>query len=45
MSYPLFGAPLTTLAEASKLAEVVEAFGIEIVHAHYAIPYAVSQHG
>ena len=42
MTYPLFDAPLTTLAEASKLAEVVEEFGIDVVHAHYAIPHAAA---
>ena len=42
MTYPLFDAPLTTLAEASKLAEVVEEFRIDLVHAHYAIPHAAA---
>lgn len=42
MSYPLFDAPLTTLAEASKLAEVIEENGIDIIHAHYAIPHAAA---
>jgi N-acetyl-alpha-D-glucosaminyl L-malate synthase BshA len=42
MVYPLFDAPLTTLAEASKLAEVVEEVGIDIIHAHYAVPHATA---
>ena len=42
MSYPLFDAPLTTLAEASKLAEVIEENGVEVIHAHYAIPHAAA---
>ena len=42
MTYPLFSSPLTTLAEASKLAELIEEVGIDIVHAHYAIPHATA---
>ncbi len=42
MSYPLFDAPLTTLAEASKLAEVIEENSVEVIHAHYAIPHAAA---
>lgn len=42
MAYPLFEAPLTTLAEASKLVEVVEEYDIDIIHAHYAVPHAVA---
>ncbi len=42
MTYPLFDAPLTTLSEASKLAEVIEEYGVEIVHAHYAVPHATA---
>ena len=42
MTYPLFDAPLTTLAEASKLAEVIEEVGIDLVHAHYAVPHATA---
>lgn len=42
MTYPLFDAPLTTLSEASKLAEVIEEFGIDVVHAHYAVPHATA---
>ena len=42
MIYPLFDTPLTTLAEASKLTEVIEEFNIEVIHAHYAIPHAAA---
>ncbi len=42
MSYPLFEAPLTTLSEASKLTEVIEENGIDVIHAHYAIPHAAA---
>lgn len=42
MVYPLFEAPLTTLSEASKLAEVIEEYGIDIIHAHYAVPHATA---
>jgi L-malate glycosyltransferase len=42
MTYPLFDSPLTTLTEASKLTEVIEEFGIHVIHAHYAIPHATA---
>ncbi len=42
LAYPLFDAPLTTLAEASKLAEVVERYRVDVVHAHYAVPHATA---
>jgi N-acetyl-alpha-D-glucosaminyl L-malate synthase BshA len=42
MTYPLFDAPLTTLAEASKLTEVIEEYDVEVIHAHYAIPHATA---
>lgn len=42
MTYPLFDTPLTTLSEASKLAEVIEEFGIDVIHAHYAVPHATA---
>ena len=42
MAYPLFNAPLTTLSEASKLAELIEEEGIDIIHAHYAVPHATA---
>ncbi len=40
-SYPLFRNPPSSLALASKIAEVAEENDIEIWHAHYAIPNAV----
>ncbi len=40
--YPLFDQPLTTLAAVNTLCSVIEEYGIEIVHAHYAIPHASS---
>lgn len=42
LSYPLFSAPLTTLSEASKLVEVMEEVGLDLVHAHYAVPHATA---
>jgi L-malate glycosyltransferase len=42
MAYPLFDSPLTTLSEASKIVEVVEEFGIDVIHAHYAVPHATA---
>ncbi|MBI3848264.1 MAG: N-acetyl-alpha-D-glucosaminyl L-malate synthase BshA [Planctomycetes bacterium] len=41
-TYPLFSYPPYDLALASKLLEVMERHGLDIVHAHYAIPHAVS---
>lgn len=41
-SYPLFDHPLTTLSAGNTLADVIEEHGVEIVHAHYAIPHATS---
>jgi N-acetyl-alpha-D-glucosaminyl L-malate synthase BshA len=41
-SYPLFGSELYTLSLCSKVIQVASDEGIEVVHAHYAIPHAVS---
>ena len=41
-AYPLFRYPPYDLALASKMVEVVEGHGVEILHAHYAIPHAIS---
>lgn len=41
-AYPLFRYPPYDLALASKMVEVVENHGVEILHAHYAVPHAVS---
>ena len=40
VSYPLFRDPPASLALASKISEVAEEYGIELWHAHYAIPNA-----
>jgi len=42
MHYPLFDAPFYTLALASKIAEVAYYEKLDVVHAHYAIPHALS---
>ena len=39
--YPLFAHPPQDLCLANKLAEVVKAHNIELIHAHYAVPHAV----
>jgi N-acetyl-alpha-D-glucosaminyl L-malate synthase BshA len=41
-NYPLFDFPLYSIALASKLVEVAKYNGLDIVHAHYAIPHATS---
>ena len=41
-SYPLFDFPLYSIALASKIVEVAKYNGLDIVHAHYAIPHATS---
>ena len=40
--YPLFKYPPHDLCLANKLAEVVAEHGVELIHAHYAVPHAVS---
>lgn len=40
--YPLFREPLTPLTAANSIAELIERFKIDLVHAHYAIPHATS---
>ncbi|NQU06807.1 MAG: glycosyltransferase, partial [Calditrichaeota bacterium] len=40
--YPLFEYPPYSLALASKIAECVDKHGIELIHAHYAIPHTAS---
>ncbi|MGH9457485.1 MAG: N-acetyl-alpha-D-glucosaminyl L-malate synthase BshA [Thermoanaerobaculia bacterium] len=43
MNYPLFdNFPPYTLALATKMAEVADYEGLEILHVHYAIPHAIS---
>lgn len=41
-SYPLFRYPPYDLALISRLAETVEAEGLDLIHAHYAIPHTVA---
>ncbi len=41
-TYPLFDHPPYTLALASKMAEVTEQQGLDLLHCHYAIPHSVS---
>jgi len=41
-AYPLFRYPPYDLALASRLVDVIAHHGVEIVHAHYAVPHAVS---
>ncbi len=41
-SYPLFDFPLYSIALASKIVEVAKFSGLDLVHAHYAIPHATS---
>jgi len=43
-SYPLFQFPLYTMTLSAKLAEVADEAGLDILHAHYAIPHAVCAH-
>jgi len=40
-SYPLFPCPPHDLSLANKLAGIVKEFGVDVIHAHYAIPHAV----
>ncbi len=42
MHYPLFECPFHSLALASKIAEVAFYEKLDVVHAHYAIPHAMS---
>ncbi len=41
-SYPLFKEPPYALGLATALVELVETRGLDIIHAHYALPHAVS---
>jgi N-acetyl-alpha-D-glucosaminyl L-malate synthase BshA len=42
VSYPLFEFPPYTLALASKIYEVIEHYGLDLVHAHYAVPHSTA---
>ena len=41
-SYPLFKYPSYDLALAAKIVELGESHGLDIIHAHYAIPHSIS---
>ena len=41
-SYPIFKYPPYALGIATKLVELVEAYHLELIHAHYAVPHAAS---
>jgi N-acetyl-alpha-D-glucosaminyl L-malate synthase BshA len=42
MSYPLFDYPPYDLALATRMADVAESVGLDLLHVHYAIPHSVS---
>ncbi|EEG77691.1 N-acetyl-alpha-D-glucosaminyl L-malate synthase BshA [Dethiobacter alkaliphilus] len=44
LGYPLFKYPPYTLALVNKIAELVEREGLDIIHAHYAIPHSFCAH-
>ncbi len=41
-TYPLFQYPPYCLALASRMAEVAESYGLDVLHVHYAIPHSIS---
>ena len=41
-SYPLFQYPPYSLALASRMAEVAEAYELDVLHVHYAIPHSIA---
>ncbi|MBN2318216.1 MAG: N-acetyl-alpha-D-glucosaminyl L-malate synthase BshA [Acidobacteria bacterium] len=41
-NYPLFDHPPYTLALATKMAEIADTQGLDLLHCHYAIPHSVS---
>jgi N-acetyl-alpha-D-glucosaminyl L-malate synthase BshA len=40
--YPLFDHPPYTLSLATKMAQIAEAYALDLLHCHYAIPHSVS---
>jgi len=42
LDYPLFRHPPQDLSLANKLAGITKEFGIDIIHAHYAVPHAIT---
>ncbi|MCA8947465.1 MAG: glycosyltransferase, partial [Planctomycetes bacterium] len=43
-AYPLFRYPPYDLALAGTIMEVAQQYGLDVIHAHYAIPHAISGH-
>src|SRR4029079_16334665 len=43
-SYPLFKYPPFTLSAACKMIDIAEANKLEVLHVHYAVPWAVCAH-
>ncbi len=43
-SYPLFKYPPVTLTAACKMIDIAETHKLDILHAHYAVPWAVCAH-
>jgi len=41
-TYPLFQYPPYSLALASRMSEVAETYGLDLLHVHYAIPHSIS---
>src|SRR6516164_93396 len=41
-NYPLFQYPPYSLALASRMAEVAESYGLDLLHVHYAIPHSIA---
>jgi N-acetyl-alpha-D-glucosaminyl L-malate synthase BshA len=41
-TYPLFQYPPYCLALASRMAEVAESYGLDLLHVHYAIPHSIA---
>ena len=42
VTYPVFEQPPNNLALATKMVEVVENYGLDLLHVHYAMPFAAS---
>jgi len=43
-SYPLFKYPPFTEAAACKMIDIAESYGLDLMHVHYAVPWAVCAH-
>ena len=44
IDYPLFNQSLATFALTAKIIEVVEAYDLEVIHAHYSVPHSICAH-